>query len=97
MRILRGVGSRILSCGCLAGLYETYQGTTVTVLDACGSGCGDPLHRVDTIIKPEALHTEERVRTKTAEIEVINPLPVAESTTIRADPRTTHGEILNKT
>ena len=26
MRILRGLSSKFLSCGCLAGVYETYDG-----------------------------------------------------------------------
>lgn len=33
MRILRGLTSRLLPCGCLAGIYETYDGTVVTLLD----------------------------------------------------------------
>jgi hypothetical protein len=33
MRILRGLSSRLLPCGCLAGLYETYDGAVVTLLD----------------------------------------------------------------
>ena len=39
MRILRGLTSRLLTCGCLAGIYETYEGTVVTLLDARDPGC----------------------------------------------------------
>jgi hypothetical protein len=47
VRILRGLGSRLLSCGCLIGLYETYRNTTILIVDAVGSGCTDPTHRVN--------------------------------------------------
>ena len=33
MRILRGLTGRMLSCGCVIGAYETYQGTVVWILD----------------------------------------------------------------
>jgi len=49
-RILRGLGSRALSCGCLVGLYETYASETVAIVDAKGAGCTDPQHRVDSSI-----------------------------------------------
>jgi hypothetical protein len=47
MRILRGIGSRSLPCGCLVGLYETYSGHVVALIDARGSTCIDQAHRVD--------------------------------------------------
>jgi hypothetical protein len=47
MRILRGLGSRTLNCGCLVGLYETYSARTVAIIDARGSECRDPGHKVD--------------------------------------------------
>jgi ATPase subunit of ABC transporter with duplicated ATPase domains len=31
MRILRGLTSRVLSCGCIAGVYETYDGALLVV------------------------------------------------------------------
>jgi hypothetical protein len=46
-RILRGLGSPALPCGCLVGFYETYANETVAILDAKGSGCVDRTHRVD--------------------------------------------------
>jgi len=39
MAILRGLSSRLLPCGCLAGVYETYEGEVVTILDARGPAC----------------------------------------------------------
>jgi hypothetical protein len=39
MRILRGLTSRLLPCGCLAGVYETYDGAVVTLLDDRGPNC----------------------------------------------------------
>jgi hypothetical protein len=44
MRIRRGLGSRRLSCGCVAGIYETYRDETVTILDAKGPACLDGDH-----------------------------------------------------
>lgn len=44
MRLLRGLGSRLLPCGCLAGIYETYADTTVTIIDARGEHCDNVEH-----------------------------------------------------
>ena len=55
MRILRGVGSRMLPCGCLVGLYEAYDKKTVALIDARGSGCLDASHRVDTPVAIDVL------------------------------------------
>jgi hypothetical protein len=44
MRILRGLTSRLLPCGCIAGVYETYDGKVVTLLDERESSCPDPNH-----------------------------------------------------
>jgi hypothetical protein len=45
MRILRLLSSRPLPCGCLAGIYETYDGPIAWVVDVCGDECHDPGHR----------------------------------------------------
>ncbi len=39
MRILRGLGGRRLECGCLTGIYETYGGEVVEVLDWHADTC----------------------------------------------------------
>lgn len=44
MRILRGLTSRLLACGCIAGVYETYDGAVVTLLDDRGPDCTVPSH-----------------------------------------------------
>ena len=44
MAILRGLSSRLLTCGCLAGVYETYEGDVVTIIDARGPACKNPTH-----------------------------------------------------
>jgi hypothetical protein len=44
MRILRGLRSQVLPCGCLAGVYETYDRRIVTLLDEKSPGCADPTH-----------------------------------------------------
>ena len=50
-RILRGLGSRALPCGCLVGLYETYNTQTVAVIDAKGALCPLPDHHVNQAVK----------------------------------------------
>jgi hypothetical protein len=50
MRILRGLSSRLLPCGCLAGIYETYDGVVVGILDARGQACTDPEHLPESVI-----------------------------------------------
>ena len=44
MRILRGLASSVLPCGCLTGVYETYDSEIVGILDARGQSCSDPSH-----------------------------------------------------
>ena len=44
MRILRGLSSKSLPCGCLAGVYETYDGHVVAIVDAKGTGCANFSH-----------------------------------------------------
>jgi len=44
MRILRGLSSRHLPCGCVAGVYETYSGEIVTIVDVKSSSCTDTAH-----------------------------------------------------
>ena len=44
MRILRGLTSRLLPCGCIAGIYETYDGKVLTLLDDRHTSCTDGLH-----------------------------------------------------
>src|SRR5262245_54376072 len=44
----------VLSCGCLAGTYVTWSGTTVDVIDAKGCTCGVSAH-IDHAIVPHGL------------------------------------------
>jgi hypothetical protein len=53
MRLLRGLGSRLLPCGCLAGIYETYADTTVTIIDARGEHCDNVGHTVNGVMPIE--------------------------------------------
>jgi hypothetical protein len=55
MRILRGVGGRSLPCGCLVGIYETYDTKTIALVDARGPGCLDTAHRVDAAVAIDLL------------------------------------------
>ena len=57
MRILRGLSSRVLPCGCLAGVYETYDTEVVRILDARGPSCADPLHHPGETVAVDALDT----------------------------------------
>ena len=45
MSILRGLGSRCLSCGCTVGLYETYDSRAVAILDVRADACGNASHQ----------------------------------------------------
>jgi hypothetical protein len=45
MQILRGLSSKILPCGCLAGVYETYNGEVVGILDARSGACTIAAHQ----------------------------------------------------
>jgi hypothetical protein len=60
MRLLRGVGSHLLPCGCLVGLYETYDARTVAIIDAQGASCPNAEHRMDaeTPVEPARATTE---------------------------------------
>lgn len=66
MRILRGLSSESLPCGCVAGVYETYGGPIVTIIDAKGTWCSNSSHR-DGKILAESVDTPPagRVRGKT--------------------------------
>lgn len=56
MRILRGLSSRVLLCGCLAGVYETYDNEVVGILDARGISCVDPAHQPGHLLTLEAMN-----------------------------------------
>ena len=49
-RILRGLDSRALPCGCLVGVYETYSSQTVAIIDAKGTSCSNRAHRIDAAV-----------------------------------------------
>ena len=53
MRILRGLSSKSLPCGCLAGVYETYDGEVVAIVDAKGTGCPNRSHNNGKIVPAE--------------------------------------------
>jgi hypothetical protein len=59
MRILRGLSSKWLPCECLVGVYETYDGAVVTIVDAKGTGCADPSHRNGQIVSRDYAHKED--------------------------------------
>ena len=65
MPILRGTNSALLPCGCLIGLYETYRGQTVALVDVKGPSCTEHLHRVNACVQWNALpsHTPDRTAT----------------------------------
>jgi len=51
MRFLRGLGGRVLPCGCLVGVYETYNGSVVSTVDARGPECGVADHQLHRILE----------------------------------------------
>lgn len=54
MRILRGLSSRLLPCGCLVGVYETYSGEIIGILDARGPSCAETTHEPGKFLPVEA-------------------------------------------
>ena len=63
MRILRGLTSRLLPCGCLAGIYETYDGAVVALLDDRAPNCTTASHvdgnRVPELAMPHGSRDSE--------------------------------------
>ncbi|CAN5500076.1 hypothetical protein BH23ACI1_BH23ACI1_32080 [soil metagenome] len=55
MRILKGLGSRVLTCGCVAGIYETYDGETIAILDVPATACADLAHEQGKQLPMDAL------------------------------------------
>lgn len=48
VRIL--VSSRLLSCGCLVGVYDTWSGWVVAVIDAPSESCRHEGHAADRVL-----------------------------------------------
>jgi hypothetical protein len=65
MRILRGLTSRVLSCGCMAGIYETYDGRIVTLLDERDAACQDRTHLEGERLPEPAPSTSSEVTLQT--------------------------------
>jgi len=59
MRILRGLGSRSLRCECFVGVYETYDGDTIEIIEERGRRCGDRSHKAGkvTIVSQDTKHS----------------------------------------
>jgi len=55
MRIRRGLSSRHLRCGCVAGVYETYRDEIVLIIDAPSSTCPNPGHTAGSVIPVSTL------------------------------------------
>jgi hypothetical protein len=53
MRLLRGLGSETLPCGCLVGTYETYEGRIVTIVDAPAPTCPRRDHGLHAIVSTQ--------------------------------------------
>ena len=50
MRLLRGLSGRVLPCGCLVGVYETYSGAVVATVDARGPACPREDHALHGLV-----------------------------------------------
>jgi len=50
MRVLRGLSGRVLACGCVVGVYETYGGAVVDTIDVRSDRCSNPDHRRGAIV-----------------------------------------------
>ena len=70
MRLLRGLAGRMLACGCLAGVYETYDGDIVTTIDVRGNACGHRGHSLHAVIPAESADAD-RHRDRTDRVAAI--------------------------
>lgn len=52
LRVLRGLTSYVLPCGCSVGVYETYASRIVEIVDAHADACTDPGHRPGRHVLP---------------------------------------------
>jgi hypothetical protein len=64
MRILRVLGSRRLLCGCLVGVYETYSGFVVEIVDATGTACQDDRHGEGALVRSHGRSASECERSQ---------------------------------
>ena len=53
-RLRRCVRGMTLPCGCLTGVYETYAGGVVAVVDVVGPSCNTPGHARNVVVWEEA-------------------------------------------
>ncbi|MBE3134499.1 MAG: hypothetical protein IMZ55_13600 [Acidobacteria bacterium] len=51
MRLLRVVRSHLLDCGCFVGVYETYSGRNIEIIDDRGHACGEASHRPGAVLR----------------------------------------------
>ena len=51
MRILHGLGSRVLGCGCLVGVYETYDKRVVAMIEVVGRQCRERDHTLHAALE----------------------------------------------
>lgn len=49
-QLRRCVRGMTLPCGCLAGVYETYSGGAVAIVDVVGKTCAAPEHGVNVVV-----------------------------------------------
>ena len=52
MRIYRILRGWVQPCGCLVGVYETFAGGVVGIIDHRGSGCPDVSHKIGRPVEP---------------------------------------------
>lgn len=50
MRVLKALSSQAHPCGCLVGVYETYSGKVVRLVDFVSNSCAR--HRLGQILEP---------------------------------------------
>jgi hypothetical protein len=58
--ILRVLSGARLPCGCIAGIYETYAGGTVAVIDEAHADCRMAQHRNGCMMDIEANESSRR-------------------------------------
>jgi hypothetical protein len=63
-RILRGLSSRVLPCGCLLGIYETYEGSVIGLVDLKSAGCADSAHDGGNVIPEDRFQSRKDAGSK---------------------------------
>jgi hypothetical protein len=58
MRLLKGLASHALPCGCQVGTYETLDGPILNIIDSRAHDCPEAQHRPGLVVAPPLVGRE---------------------------------------